>query len=48
MNLYLRLLWTLLAARWRGRLGLMERCSTRFRTGPFDLDLFGTREVERV
>jgi acyl-CoA thioesterase FadM len=40
MNLYLRLLWTLLAARFGARLGLLDRCRTRFRTSLFDLDIF--------
>ena len=40
MNLYLRLLWTLLTARWRAPLGMLERCRTRFRTSLFDLDIF--------
>lgn len=40
MNLYLRLLWTLLMARFRPRLGPLDRCRTRFRTGVLDLDIF--------
>lgn len=40
MNLYLRLLWTLLAARWRAKLGPLDRCRTRFRTSLGDLDIF--------
>lgn len=40
MNLYLRLLWTFLMARFRTRLGAMDRASTRFRTSLFDLDIF--------
>lgn len=40
MNLYLRLFWTLLMARFRPRLGMLDRCHTRFRTSVFDLDIF--------
>lgn len=40
MNLYLRLLWTVLMARFQPRLGPLERCRTRFRTSLFDLDIF--------
>jgi acyl-CoA thioesterase FadM len=40
MNLYLRLIWTLLSARWRSRLQPLERCRTPFFTSLFDLDIF--------
>lgn len=40
MNLYLRLLWTLLSARWRSRLHPLERCRTHFFTALNDLDIF--------
>ena len=40
MNLWLRLLWLLLTARWRGPLSLPREPSTlRFRVWPHDLDL---------
>lgn len=40
MNLWLRLLWLLLTARWRGPLSLLREPSTlRFRVWPHDLDL---------
>ena len=40
MNLWLRLLWLLLTARWRGPLSLPRDSSTlRFRVWPHDLDL---------
>lgn len=41
MNLYLRLLWLLLARRLRRRTNLWEPCETPFRVWPTDLDLLG-------
>ena len=39
MNLFFRLLWTLLAARFRSPVSLMGPCTTPFRCLPTDLDV---------
>ncbi len=40
MNLFLRLIWVALKARFRPKIGLLDECVTRFRAGFTDQDLF--------
>ncbi|WP_255989328.1 acyl-CoA thioesterase [Chitinolyticbacter albus] len=40
MNLYLRLIWLLLTARWRARCDLLGPCRLALRVWPNDLDLY--------